>query len=111
MNWTEEEMEEKYKGMTRNVTKNEKLTELDKAILLTIYTRGGKSKKAHFPVEFICRGFPSHLHGKIKKRVEKLKRKGYIFSKLNPSGMSYGLSEKGWEVARELEKELERMYL
>ena len=50
------------------------------------------------------------MHGKIKKRVEKLKRMGYIFSKPHPSGMSYGLSEKGWEVARELEKELERKH-
>ena len=80
------------------------LTELDIAIILTIYTRGNRSKKAHFPIEFICRGFPSHRHGKIKKRVEKLRRAGYISLKPHPSGMSYGLSDKGWKVAKELER-------
>ena len=79
-------MDGKYKGMTRNVTKNEKLTELDKAILLTIYTRGGKSRRAHFPVEFICRGFPSHLHGKIKNRVETLWNELRIVRKRMGSG-------------------------
>ncbi|MCW3130339.1 MAG: hypothetical protein N2V75_09625 [Methanophagales archaeon] len=80
------------------------LTELDRAIILTIYTRGNRSKKAHFPIEFICRGFPSYLHGKIKKRVEKLRRAGYVSLKPHPSGMSYGLSDKGWKVAKELGK-------
>ena len=80
------------------------LTELDTAVILTIYTRGSRSKKAHFPIEFICRGFPSHLHGRIKKRVEKLRRAGYVSLKPHPSGMSYGLSDKGWKVAKELEK-------
>ena len=80
------------------------LTELDIAIILTIYTRGNRSKKAHFPIEFICRGFPSHLHGKIKKRVEKLRRGGYVSLKPHPSGMSYGLSDKGWKEAKELER-------
>jgi hypothetical protein len=60
----------------------EELTELDTAIILTIYTRGNRSKKAHFPIEFICKGFPSHLHGRIKKRVEKLRRVGYVSLKL-----------------------------
>ena len=54
------------------------LIELDIAIILTIYTRGNRSKKAHFPIEFIRKGFPSHLHGKIKKRVEKLRRAEYV---------------------------------
>ena len=57
MNWTEEEMERKYKGMTRNVTKNEKLTELDKAILLTIYTRGVKVRKRIFLLNLSAEDF------------------------------------------------------
>ena len=57
VNWTEEEMDGKYKGMTRNVTKNEKLTELDKAILLTIYTRGGKVRKRIFLLNLSAEDF------------------------------------------------------
>jgi len=81
------------------------LTSLDKAIILTLYVRGGRSKKAHFPIEFIYMGFPSHLSGKIKKRVIKLKRGGYIYVKPHPSGVSYGLTGEGWRVAQELEED------
>ena len=83
------------------------LTELDKAILVTIYRRGKRSKKAHFPIEFICKGYPSHLHGMIKRRVEKLVAKDYLYAKPHPSGRSYGLSDKGWRVAMELYEELQ----
>ena len=84
------------------------LTELDKSVLVTIYSRGDRSKKAHFPIEFICKGSPSHLHGMIKKRVRTLRRKGYLSMKPHPSGMSYGLTDKGWRTARELEEILKR---
>jgi hypothetical protein len=80
------------------------LTSLDRAIILTLYIRGGRSKTAHFPIEFVYRGFPSHLSGKIKKRIIKLKRGGYIYVKPHPSGVSYGLTGEGWRVAKELEK-------
>jgi hypothetical protein len=70
-----------------------------------LYIRGGRSKIAHFPLEFIRRDFPSHLSGKIKKRVIKLKRGGYIYVKPHPSGVSYGLTGEGWRVAQELEEE------
>ncbi len=83
------------------------LTELDKAIIYTIYKRGNKSKKAHFPVEAICHGYPTHRHGMIKRRVEYLVRKGYLYAKPHPSGRSYGLTNLGWKVARKLEEELE----
>lgn len=81
------------------------LTSLDKAIIVTMYLRGGRSKSAHFPLEFIHKGFPSHLHGKIKKRVIKLKRERYLYVKPHPSGVSYGLTDEGWRLAKELEKE------
>ena len=81
------------------------LTSLDKAIIVTIFIRGGRSKKAHFPLEFIYKGFPSHLHGKIKKRVIKLKRAGFLYVKPHPSGVSYGLTDSGWELAKKLEEE------
>lgn len=81
------------------------LTELDKAIIITIFRRGGKSKKAHFPVEFICKGFPSHLHDLIKRRILKLRRNGYLSIKPHPSGPSFGLTDEGWNVAKELEQE------
>lgn len=80
------------------------LTSLDRAIIITMYFRGGKSKTAHFPLEFIVKGFPSHLHGTIKKRVIKLTREGYLYVKPHPSGMSYGLADAGWKLAKELEK-------
>lgn len=82
------------------------LTELDKAVIITIYIRGDRSKKAHFPIEFICKGFPTHHHGKIKKSVDKLRRKGYLYTKPHPSGNSYGLTDEGWKIARELEYRL-----
>ncbi|MFP3910337.1 MAG: hypothetical protein ACLFVX_10840 [Archaeoglobaceae archaeon] len=82
------------------------LTELEKAVIITIYIRGDRTKKAHFPVEFICKGFPysTHQHGKVKKSVDKLKRKGYLYVKPHPSGSSYGLTEEGWITAKKLEK-------
>ncbi|MFO7967065.1 MAG: hypothetical protein R6U44_05655 [Archaeoglobaceae archaeon] len=78
------------------------LTELEKAVIITIYIRGDKSKKAHLPIEFICKGFPTHQHGKIKKNVDKLKRKGYLYVKPHPSGSSYGLTDEGWKIAKKL---------
>lgn len=56
-------------------------------------------------VEFICKGFPTHQHGKVKKSVDKLKRKGYLYVKPHPSGISYGLTEEGWIAAKKLEGE------
>ena len=82
------------------------LTELDKAIIYTIYRRGNRSKKAHFPIEAICRGFPTHLHGLIKRRVKYLVSKGYLYVKPHPSGHSYGLTDLGWKTAMRLEEEL-----
>jgi len=79
------------------------LTDLDKSILVTIYSRGGRSKTAHFPEDFICRGYPSHLHGKIKKRIRRLRIEGILYIKPHPSGPSYGLTNTGWEKAKELE--------
>jgi len=87
---------------------NVELTSLDRAIIVTMYVRGGKSKTAHFPLEFVTKGFPSHLHGKIKKRVIKLKREGYLYVKPHPSGMSYGLTDAGWKLAMMLEEEAEK---
>ncbi|AGK62219.1 hypothetical protein Asulf_02266 [Archaeoglobus sulfaticallidus PM70-1] len=81
------------------------LTELDKAIIVTIYKRSGKSKKAHFPIEFICKGYPKHLHGMIKSRVKKLVKLGYLYNKPHPSGMSYGLTNDGWQLAKKLHEE------
>ncbi|MCD6493091.1 MAG: hypothetical protein J7K36_04745 [Archaeoglobaceae archaeon] len=81
------------------------LTELDKAVLFTIYKRANKSKKAHFPIEFICKGFPTHQHGFIKRSVEKLRKRGLLYVKPHPSGRSYGLTDEGWELARKLEEE------
>jgi len=81
------------------------LTELDKAILVTISKRSGKSKKAHFPIEFICKGFPKHLHRMIKNRVKKLVKLGYLYTKPHPSGMSYGLTSDGWYLAEKLDEE------
>lgn len=83
------------------------LTSLDKAVIVTMYARSGKSKTAHFPLEFIVKGFPTHLHGKIKKRVIKLKREGYLYVKPHPSGVSYGLTDAGWKLAKKLEEEAE----
>lgn len=80
------------------------LTELDKAVIITIYIRGDRSKKAHSPIEYICKSFPTPQHGKIKKSVDKLRRKGYLYSKPHPSGKSYGLTDKGWIVAKDLEE-------
>ncbi len=82
------------------------LTELDKAIIYSIYRKGNRSKKAHFPVEAICRWFKKHLRGDVKRRVEKLVSKGYLYSKPHPSGHSYGLTDLGWKTAMELEQEL-----
>ncbi len=82
------------------------LTELDKAIIYTIYRRGNRSKKAHFPIEAICRGFPTHLHGLIKRRVKYLVSKGFLYVKPHPSGYSYGLTDLGWKTAMKLEEEL-----
>ena len=82
------------------------LTELDKAIIYTIYRRGNRSKKAHFPIEAICRGFKPHLHGLIKRRVNFLVSKGYLYVKPHPSGRSYGLTDLGWKVAMILEDSL-----
>jgi len=79
--------------------------DLNIAILITIYTKRGKSKTAHYPGEYICKRFPSHQRGKVKKRIEKLHRKGYLSLKPHPSGLSYGLSDEGWKVAKELEAE------
>ena len=84
------------------------LTRLDKAIIITMYLRGGRSKTAHFPLEFIVKGFPSHIHGKIKKRVIKMKRAGYIYVKPHPSGVSYGLTDEGWKLAMKLEEDAEQ---
>jgi hypothetical protein len=81
------------------------LTRFDKAIIVTIFIRSGRSKTAHFPLEFIHKGFPSHLRGKIKKRVIKLKRAGYIYVKPHPSGVSYGLTDAGWKLAKKLEED------
>jgi hypothetical protein len=81
------------------------LTELDLAILVTIFVKGGKSKTAHFPEEFICRCFPAHHQGAVKKRLKALRRGGYLSIKPHPSGASYGLSDEGWHVAKELEAE------
>ncbi len=85
-----------------------KLTELDKAIIYTIYRRGNRSKKAHFPVEAICRGYPTHLHGTIKRRVKYLISKGCLYAKPHPGGRSYGLTDLGRDIARELEEELSK---
>jgi len=87
------------------------LTELDKVIIVAIYTRGDRSKKAHFPVEFICKGFPSHLHGEVKRRVRKLRKRGYLSLKTHPSGTSYGLTDEGWRKAQELERDIKRIKL
>ncbi len=80
------------------------LTELDKAIIYSIYKKGNKSKKAHFPVEAICS--KKHLRGDVKRRVEKLVSKGYLYSKPHPSRYSYGLTDLGWKTAMELEQEI-----
>ncbi len=82
------------------------LTELDKAIIYSIYKKGNKSKKAHFPVEAICRWFKKHLRGDVKRRVDKLVSKGYLYPKPHPSGYSYGLTDLGWKTAMKLEQEL-----
>jgi hypothetical protein len=79
------------------------LTELDLAILVTILLKGGKSKTAHFPEEFVCRCFPTHQQGAVKKRLKALRRGGYLSIKPHPSGASYGLSDEGWNVAKGLE--------
>lgn len=85
------------------------LTELDKVVIVTIYVRGNRSKKAHFPVDFICKGFPSHQRGEVKRRVRKLRKRGYLSIKPHPSGMSYGLTDEGWRIAQELEKDIRKM--
>ena len=82
------------------------LTEIDKAVLVTIYRRSGRSKKAHFSVEFICKGYPKHLHGIIKSRIRKLVNLGYLYVKPHPSGLSYGLTNNGWQLAKKLDEEL-----
>jgi len=81
------------------------LTELDRAILITIFVKGGKSKTAHFPEEFVCSHFPTHQQGAVKKRLKALRRGGYLSIKPHPSGASYGLSDEGWDIARESEAE------
>ena len=81
------------------------LTELDQAVIVSIYAKGHKSKQAHHPIDFICKGFPSHLHGKIKKSVRKLRKRGFVYRKPHPSGESYGLTDAGWKKAKELERD------
>ncbi|MFO7966487.1 MAG: hypothetical protein R6U44_02690 [Archaeoglobaceae archaeon] len=80
----------------------------DIAITITTYEPGeieAKKLTSHFSIELICKGFPTHHHGKIKKSVNKLRRKGYLYTKPHPSGNSYGLTDEGRRVAKELEEE------
>lgn len=81
------------------------LTELDRTVIVSIYVKGNRSKHAHLPIDFICKGFPSHLHGKVKRSVRKLRKRGFIYRKPHPSGDSYGLTDAGWKEVKELEKE------
>jgi hypothetical protein len=84
------------------MSSKDRLTEIECATLIALADACNYSLHAHPPIEAICKRFPSHLHGDVKKALKKLGKKGSCILHPTKGTDTYYISKGGLDMANSL---------
>jgi len=78
------------------------ITVIEEATLRALADACNYSLSAHVPVEAVTARFQTHLRGEAKKALERLRRKDYCYKHPTGRSMTWQLTRKGLDMAKDL---------